>query len=103
VRSGAAAHEDLLAEIADAVAEGRDAEHMQLAFWLTPDAIRDHFAGTTEDEAKLVAEATDVQLRGVGEWCAARHPLQAAFHEVLLDGVHAKLAPPRRFLGYQVK
>ena len=76
---------------------------MHLALWLTPDAIRGHFAGTTGDEAKLVAAASDAQLREVGEWCAARHPLQAAFHEVLLDGVHEKLAPPRRLLGYTVR
>jgi hypothetical protein len=103
VRSDDAAYEDLLTEVAEAVAEGRDAGDMHLALWLTPEAIRDHFAGATDDEAKLVAEASDAQLRAVGEWCAARHPLQAAFHEVLLDGVHEKLAPPRRFLGYQVR
>ena len=103
VRSDDAAHADLLVEIAEAVAEGRDAEDMHLALWLTPDAIRGHFAGTTGDEAKLVAAASDAQLREVGEWCAARHPLQAAFHEVLLDGVHEKLAPPRRILGRQVR
>jgi hypothetical protein len=28
---------------------------------------------------------------------------EPADHEVLLDGVHEKLAPPRRFLGYQVR
>jgi hypothetical protein len=104
VRSHDAAREDLLAEIAEAVAQGRDAEDMHLALWLTPDAIRHHFAGATEDEAKLVAEASDAQLREVGEWCAARHPLQAAFHDTLLEAVVEKLAPPRRFLGrYEVR
>jgi hypothetical protein len=103
VRSEDAAHADLLVEIADAVAEGRDAEDMDLALWLTPEAIRDHFASTDGEEAKLVAAASDAQLRDVGEWCAARHPLRTALHEVLLDSVHEKLAPPRRMLGYTVR
>jgi hypothetical protein len=103
VRSNDAAHEDLLAEIAEAVDRGRDAEDQHLVLRLTPDAIRDHFAGGTGDEAKLVAAASDAQLREVGEWCAAQQPLQAAFQRVLLDGVLEKLAQPRRILGYQVR
>jgi hypothetical protein len=104
VRSNDAAREDLLAEIAEAVDGDRDAEDMRLALWLTPKAIRGHFAGATGDEAKLVAEAGDAQLREVGEWCAARHPLQVAFHDTLLEAVVEKLAPPRRFLGrYEVR
>jgi hypothetical protein len=101
VRSDAAEPKALLAEITEAVDNGREAEDTYLE--LTPSAIRDHFAGTTSNEAELARVASDAQLREVGKWCAASDPLLTAFHTALVDGVHEKLAPPRRILGYEVR
>jgi len=64
---------------------------MQLALWLTPQAIRDHFDGGDSDVAEWVAQASDTDLEEVGEECLSGDVLYNAFHDSLMLSVEERL------------
>jgi hypothetical protein len=63
-----------------------------LALYFTPDAIRDHFEGDVIDNNEdgglatwIVHEATDDQLRELGEACLTSDTLYSEFHRLLSE------------------
>lgn len=58
-----------------------------LALWFTPAAIRSHFDGDDDETAEWVANASDEELREIGEACLSADSLYGLFHMLLINAI----------------